>query len=294
MFPFHRINIEKFQTLIRYFYAISNQGDFMRKNIHRFTGILCIIVCSFTLTCGKRKTSITLAGSTAFQPFAEKLAEQYMLIHPEVNITVQGGGSALGIQSALSGTADIGMADLVQLPPEAQDLHAIVVAKDGISVIVHPTNPIDNLTLDQVRDIFNGVIRNWKEVGGIDHSITVVSREAGSGTRSSFEEIVQNIHLIEDAIIQDSNGTIRETVANDPNAIGYISHGMVNEKVKPLHINDVPCTVEEILKGRYVLVRPIFLLTRAEPQGEMAQFVNYILSEEGQNTIRTSGLIPVK
>ncbi len=264
-----------------------------QKFTYWLSGIFLLSVC-FGLVCGKRKTSITLAGSTAFQPFAEKLAEQYMTTHPEVNITVQGGGSALGIQSALSGTADIGMADLVHLPPEANALNAIAVAKDGITVIVHPSNPGENLTLDQIRNIFNGVIRNWKEVGGEDHPITVVSREAGSGTRSSFEEIVQNIHLTEDAIIQDSNGTIRETVANDPYAVGYISHGMVNEKVKPLRINNIPCTVEEILKGRNVLVRPIFLLTRTQPQGEMDQFIDYILSEEGQSTIQSSGLIPVK
>lgn len=264
-----------------------------QKSEYWLSRILILILC-LALACGKRKTSITLAGSTAFQPFAEKLAEQYMETHRDVNILVQGGGSALGIQSALSGTADIGMADLVHLPPEANTLHATVVAKDGITIIVHPTNPVENLTLKQIRNIFNGVIRNWKEVGGPDHSITVVSREAGSGTRSSFEEIVQNIHLTEDAIVQDSNGTIRETVANDPHAIGYISHGMVNEKIKPLRINNISCTVEEILKGRYILVRPIFLLTQTQPQGEMAKFIDYILSEEGQNTIRTSGLIPVK
>ncbi len=266
----------------------------MKQKLLYIFGIPLTIALFFVLGCGKRKTSITLAGSTAFQPFAEKLAEQYMTTHPEVNITVQGGGSALGIQSALSGTADIGMADLVHLPPEAKALHATVVAKDGISVIVHPNNSVNNLTLDQVRDIFNGIIRNWKEVGGIDHSITVVSREAGSGTRSSFEEIVGNIHLTEDAIVQDSNGTIRETVANDPYAIGYISHGMINERVKAVRINEIPCTVEEILKGRYILVRPIFFLTQTEPKGEIAQFIEYILSEEGQNTIQTSGLIPVK
>ena len=157
--------------------------------------------------CGKGKTSITLAGSTAFQPFAEKLAEQYMMSHPNVNLTVQGGGSEVGIQSANSGAAQIGMADLVTLPPEAKDLTATVVAKDGIAVVVNPKNQILKLTTDQVRDIFNGKITNWKEVGGIDATITVVSREAGSGTRSSFEQIVKNISLKKDALIQDSNGT---------------------------------------------------------------------------------------
>jgi len=120
--------------------------------------------------CGKGKTSITLAGSTAFQPFAEKLADQYMISHPTVNLTVQGGGSEVGIQSANSGAAQIGMADLVTLPPEANALTATVVAKDGIAVVVNPKNQILKLTTDQVRDIFNGKITNWMDVGGIGDS----------------------------------------------------------------------------------------------------------------------------
>ncbi len=197
--------------------------------------------------CGRGKTSITLAGSTAFQPFAEKLAEQFMTKNPNVNVTVQGGGSAVGIQSASSGAAQIGMADLVTLPEEAKGLTSTVVAKDGIAIVVSPKNKVNNLTTDQVRDIFNGKIVNWKEVGGDDVPITVVSREAGSGTRSSFEQILTNITLKKDALIQDSNGTIRETVANDANSVGYLSHGLINEKIKAIKIDDVECTSEMII-----------------------------------------------
>jgi phosphate transport system substrate-binding protein len=126
-------------------------------------------------------------------PFAEKLAEHYMESHPGVNITVQGGGSAVGIQSALSGAAQVGMVDLVRLPEEARVLTATVVARDGIVVVVNPANKVQNLTMLQVRDIFNGKLRNWKQVGGADAPVTVVSREAGSGTRSSFEVIVGEV-----------------------------------------------------------------------------------------------------
>jgi phosphate transport system substrate-binding protein len=244
--------------------------------------------------CGKGKTSITLAGSTAFQPFAEKLAEQYMQTHKDVNINVQGGGSAVGIQSANSGAAQIGMADLVQLPDEAKTLTATVVAKDGIAIVVNPKNKIANLTTEQVRDIFNGKIRNWKEVGGNDAPIDVVSREAGSGTRSSFEQIVKNISLKSDALIQDSNGTIRETVANDPNSVGYLSHGLINEKVKPLLLDGLEPSTENIIAGKYKLVRPIFLLVKGSMQGEVKNFIDYILSDEGQQTIKSDGLLPAK
>lgn len=259
--------------------------------------MLCVIgACALAglAGCGKGVNSITAAGSTAFQPFAEKLAELYMASHSGMNITIQGGGSAVGIQSALSGAADIGMADLVTLPPEAKDLKSVVVARDGIVMIVNPKNAVKNLSTDQVRDIFNGKLKNWKQVGGKDHPITVISREEGSGTRSSFETIVKNITLTKEAIIQDSNGTVRETVANDINAIGYISHGLVSEKILPLSINGVSCTTEEIMKGNYILVRPVYLLTKTEPQGLVKGFIDFILSDQGQEIIKANGLIPAK
>jgi phosphate transport system substrate-binding protein len=253
-----------------------------------------IAVTALLAGCGKGKTSVTLAGSTAFQPFAEKLADKYMTINTNVNITVQGGGSAVGIQSALSGAADIGMADLVHLPSEAANLKSIVVAKDGIVVVVHPSNKVIGLTMDQVRNLFSGNIKNWKELGGADAPVTVVSREAGSGTRTSFEQIVGGVKLTDNAIIQDSNGTIRETVANDVNAVGYLSHGLLNEKIKALTIDGASCVPEEIICGAYKLVRPIYFLTKTEPAGEMAAFINYVLSAEAQKIIQTSGLIPAK
>jgi phosphate transport system substrate-binding protein len=264
----------------------------MQKNIYLLVSLL--VIGLLMGGCGKGKTSITLAGSTAFQPFAEKLADQYMLSHPTVNLTVQGGGSEVGIQSANSGAAQIGMADLVILPPEANALIATVVAKDGIAIVVNPKNQITKLTTDQVRDIFNGKITNWKDVGGIDASITVVSREAGSGTRSSFEQIVKNITLKKDALIQDSNGTIRETVANDGNSIGYLSHGLVNDKIKPLKVDEVECTIDQIVAGNYKLVRPIYLLVKGTMEGEIKNFIDYILSPEGQQTIKKNGLLPAK
>jgi phosphate transport system substrate-binding protein len=283
------------QKMISGFFAIQHKRSHMNaKTMLKAAGLASLVgVLSMSLIgCGKGKTSITLAGSTAFQPFAEKLAEKYMLIDPKINVTVQGGGSAVGIQSALSGAADIGMADLVNLPPEASGLHSVVVAKDGIVIAVHPSNKVNGLTLDQVRALFNGKITRWKEIGGSDSPVTVVSRESGSGTRTSFEQIVGNVKLTDNAIIQDSNGTIRETVANDANAIGYLSHGLLNEKIKALAIDGISCTPEEIVKGAYKLVRPIFFLTQSEPRGEMAAYINYVLSVDGQKILQNSGLIP--
>ncbi len=263
--------------------------------IRNFLSYTALVLILLIWGCGKGKTAVTLAGSTAFQPFAEKIAQEYMKGHPNLSVTVQGGGSAVGIQSAISGAAQIGMADLVTLPDEAKDLTSIVVAKDGIAIVVSPENPVSaDLTMDQVRDIFNGKIKNWKELGGHDAPITVVSREAGSGTRSSLEMIVGNINLTKDAVIQNSNGTIRETVANDMHSIGYVSHGLVNNKIKALKVDGVECTTETIVAGNYKLVRPIFLLTKGAPAGEVKNFIDYILSPEIQGMIQKDGLVPAK
>lgn len=256
--------------------------------------LVCGVAIGVSSGCGKQRTAVTAAGSTAFQPFAEKLAEQFMAQQPDIAVTVQGGGSALGVQAALSGAAQIGMADLVILPPEAQALTPVVVARDGIALVVNNANPVKDLTMEQIRGVFCGKIRNWKELGGADHAITVVSREAGSGTRSSFEQIVKDISLTKDAIIQDSNGTIRETVIMDANAIGYLSHGLLNEKLKAVTVHGAACTTEEVVAGRYPIVRPVYLLTRGEPTGACKAFIDYVCSAEGQKTIKDSGLIPAK
>lgn len=217
-----------------------------------------------------------------------------MASHPGYSVTVQGGGSAVGIQAALSGAAQIGMADMVTLPDEARELEAVIVARDGIALVVHPSNPVTGLSLEQIRGIYGGAIRNWKEVGGEDRPMTVVSREAGSGTRSSFEKIVQAAELPAATIIQDSNGTIRETVASDAAAIGYISHGLVNERVKALAVGGVPSTTEEVIAGRYPLVRPVYFLTRGERTEACRAFIDYVLGPDGQKTIRDNGLIPAR
>ena len=253
-------------------------------------GLATVLACG----CNKRAESVTLAGSTAFAPFAEKLGGQFMAKNPGVRISVQGGGSTVGIQSAQQGKAQIGMADMVKLPPEADGLTSVVVARDGVAVIVNHASTMANLSMDQLRDIFNGKIANWKEIGGADGAITVVSREAGSGTRSSFEQIVGNVKLSANALVQDSNGSIRETVAGDPRAIGYLSHGLVNDKIKALTIDGIPCSTEAVMAGKYPLVRPIFLLTKGAPQGAAKTFIEFIVSDAGQAQIRKDGLIPAK
>ena len=186
------------------------------------------------------------------------------------------------------------MADLLELPPEAQGLTSVIVARDGIALVVHPSNPLTNLALAQARAIFSGTLRNWKDAGGADQPITVVSREAGSGTRSSFEKLIGVSKLSPDAIVQDSSGTIRETVINDQRAVGYLSHGLVNDKVRMLKVDGQECTTDQVIAGTYPLARPIFLLSKGAPAGLAQAFIGYILSAEGQQCIQKNGLIPAK
>lgn len=266
----------------------------MRKVSVQLCSVGALAVIMLLTGCGKSRENITLAGSTAFQPFAEKLADNYMAAHSEVAISIQGGGSALGIQSALSGAAQIGMADLVKLPKEADALKNMVVARDGIAVVLNPANALKALTLEQVRGIFSGTVKNWKEVGGVDHAIAVISREAGSGTRTSFEQIIGGVNLTGEALIQDSNGTIRETVANDANAIGYLSHGLINEKIKPVTVDGFSCVEKDIMSGGYKLVRPVFLVYKADVSPACQAFLDYLLSAEAQELLHANGLIKAK
>ncbi len=249
----------------------------------------------FTIGCarGVSDKEIIVAGSTSVEPFADKWAEVYMEKYPNTIVNVQGGGSSAGIQAAETRVADIGTCSR-ELKPEEKDLNEIIVAYDGLAIIVNSTNETGNLTIEQIKQIFAGQIRNWQELGGKDKVITVVTREEGSGTRGAFQELVmKQQRIFKGAIVQDSNGTVREIVANDPNAIGYISLGLVNDKVKALSLDGIIATDENIITKKYTLVRPFLFVTKDTPTGEVKNFIDFVLSQEGQKLIREEGLIPM-
>jgi len=238
--------------------------------------------------------TLTVAGSTSVQPFAEKWAEQYMEKHPGVQINVQGGGSTAGIRAAQTGTAQIGTASRA-LKPEEAALQSVVVARDGIAVVVHPQNKLTGLTIDQVRNIFSGATRNWKELGGEDHAITPITREEGSGTRTAFEELMmKNDKITPAALVQDSTGAVRELLRNDPSAISYISLGQLSAQVKPLLLNGVSPTEAAVVAGTYPLVRPFLFVLKGAPSGMAQEFLSFVQSSEGQELARREGLVPVK
>lgn len=243
---------------------------------------------------------ISEAGSTTVQPLAEKLAEAFSAKHPGVEITIQGGGSSVGVKSAAQGTVDVGAASREVKDSEKEaypNLKIITIARDGIAIVTHPGAPVNGLTKDQAKDIFAGNITNWKDIGGPDKQILVVAREEGSGTRAAFEEMVMGKEgppIVDTAILQPSNGAIRTTVATTPDSIGFLSFGYLDESVKVLAIDGTEATETNAANGTYSVVRPLNLLTEGEPTGIVKAWIDFILSPEGQAVVVEEGYIAVQ
>ena len=233
--------------------------------------ILAAAVLAAAPGCKRRgggEGGITIAGSTSVQPFAEQWAEAYHEKHGGAEINVQGGGSTAGVKATIDGAADIGSCSRELKPEEAAQVKATVVAVDGETMVVHPDNPVADLTVDQVRGIYAGDIGNWKDVGGPDRKINVVTREVGSGARGAFEELAMGGKSIAaSALVQNSQGAVRQMVSTDSSAIGYVSHGVVDKSVKPLKLNGIEPTLETVKNGSYPLVRPFLFLTKGDPAG---------------------------
>jgi phosphate transport system substrate-binding protein len=261
----------------------------------KFLGIIVFIILAVMYMVGREEVhNLTIAGSTSVQPIAEILSEEFEKQHSGVRINVQGGGSSAGVKSTQSGTADIGMSSR-ELKSDERGLFETIIALDGIGIIVNTANPITELTMEEVRKIFTGEIRNWKEIGGIDAPITVVNREAGSGTRGAFEEIIMGPYdFLDKIIIQGSTGAVRQTVAGDINAVGYISLVALESRVKALNIEGVVPNPETIKAGDYKMSRPFILLTKKEPEGLIKEFIDFALSQEGQRICKEEGLITVR
>jgi phosphate transport system substrate-binding protein len=235
---------------------------------------------------------LSLAGSTTVQPLAEVLAEAFMELNPDLVIEVQGGGSSGGVTSAGEGTVDIGMASRAIKSSEMDtfpDLQVFTIARDGIAIVTNPGTELPSLSIAQVRDIFAGEITNFSEVGGPDAPITVVSREEGSGTRAAFEELVMEHEeekvITENALLQQSNGQVRTTVATTPNTIGYLSFGFLDESTQPVEIDGVAPTVDNVKNDSYPIARPLNMLTKGAPNDLAQAFLDFILSDAGQEIV---------
>jgi len=282
----------------------------LKKNITLVVSLLIIAAlvsaCGGTSTPGAPVTdpttdnsTISVSGSTTVQPLAEKLAEAFMTENTSIRIDVQGGGSSVGVKAAGQGTSDIGMAsreikesELAEFPK----LNVVVIARDGIAIVANADVTVSDLTVEQVRDIFSGKITNWKDLGGEDQNIIVVSREEGSGTRGAFEELVmgKDALITASAILQPSNGSIRTTVSTTPYSIGYMSFGYLDDTIKAISIGGIAPTEPNAADGSYPIVRPLNMLTNGEPTGAVKAFLDFILSDAGQKLVVEDGYIPVK
>jgi phosphate transport system substrate-binding protein len=271
------------------------KSDVKSRLFFRFSFIFCMFFSIFSLTlltgCGRNADSVVIAGSTSVQPFAEVLAQDYMASHPGVSIDIQGGGSAAGIMATQSGTTDIGMSSR-NLQGSETSLWSIEIARDGIAIIINPKNPIINLTLQQVADIYDGKTTNWDQIGGKKGDIDVFTREDGSGTRSSFESLVMGKNqIMARAMVENSNGAIRQLVADDPGAVGYISLGLVDSTVKALDLGGIVPSRAHVVDGTYNLSRPFLFLSLKPPEGLVKDFIDFTMSAEGQKILYDQGLI---
>jgi len=262
------------------------------------TGIAILLLLSiFLLTgCGGgRSAAFIIVGSTSVQPYVEMLAEEYAFLYPDRAIDVQGGGSSAGIQAVESGIAAIGMSSR-GLRENELHLWSTVITKDGLAIIINPSNPVGSLTMEQIRGIYAGEFSNWNELGGLDARIHVITREEGSGTRGAFEEMVMgSVRINPRSIVQNSNGAVRQLVSDDQYSIGYISLGLVDigeRPVKALQIGGVVPARENVVNGSYTLFRSFLFVAREEPTGSAMQFIDFSRSPEGQRMLVAEGLIP--
>lgn len=242
--------------------------------------------------------SITMAGSTSMEKFANALAEVFMEKYPNVTVQAEFTGSSAGVEAVLNGQSDIGNSSR-SLKDEEKEKGAVenIVAIDGIAVVTDTSNSVSDLTKEQLTGIYNGSINNWKDLGGSDQPIVVVGREAGSGTRGAFEEILKLEDQCKYANELDSTGAVMAKVASTPGAIGYVSLDVIDDTVKTLNLGGVEANEENIKSGSYFLSRPFVMATKGEvaDQNELVKALfDYVYSEEGSELVESVGLVTVE
>ena len=252
----------------------------------------------------KEKLIVLVNGSPLMEPLAKKLAKAYGARNSTAAIDIQAGGSGVGIKSAMDSVVDIGLSSR-ELKPEEKSLKEFKIAIDGIAVIVNARNKINDLSGEQIMKIYTGQITNWKDVGGNDAAIAVISREEGPEISGTFVELAGGKAIKYDrrepegaapAVIRDSTEAVLNAVAGDPNAIGYASYCSAKgaPAVKIIEIDGKPCTEENIYSGAYKLSRPFIMLTKTEPTGTAKEFIDFILSPDGQALIASEHYLKAK
>jgi len=289
-------------------------GSHGGKMFRKLWFILIVALCLIPAFAAQDKNSIQVKGSDTMVNIGQAWAEKYMEKNPAEFVAVTGGGSGTGISSLISNTCDIAMCSR-QMKQKEIDLakqkninpFEIRVALDGLAVVVNPKNPVSRLTLDQLSRIFTGKITNWKEVGGEDKKIVILSREVNSGTHIYFKEHVlrrndpdSKEEFAASALLLSSSLGIADEVAGNPAAIGYYGIGYISAKQKAVLIAKdekseyIAPTIENVLNGKYPISRPLFLYTNGQPQNLVKKFVDFALSGEGQEIVLKTDFVPVK
>lgn len=239
---------------------------------------------------------LTVTGSTTILPIAEIAGEMFEEENPGTRVLVSGVGSSAGIENAASGSSDVGTSSR-ELKDEEGDLGLVdtPIAYDAIAVIVHPRNPVKGLTRAEVKDIFQGRITNWRQVGGRDAPIGLVNRDEASGTREAFSKIVLEGEAFDlSAAVLPGTGQVRSVVASSRGAIGYISLGFVNRRVKALKVDGVAPTAEAVREGTYPVRRLLHFFTKGAPEGLAKEYVDFVLSPSVQRSVvREAGFLPI-
>lgn len=238
-------------------------------------------------TAAKLSGTLEVAGSTSVAPLAQDIADAFMDKNPDVTINIQALGSSAGIKAPVDKSAPIGMSSRnLKDEEKAWGLDEHVIAIDGIAVVSHPDNAVKGMTKEQLKKIYVGEIKNWKEVGGEDAEIIVISREEGSGTRGAFEELVGfEGELRVDALIGDGNGNVKSNLQTSKNAIAYLSLGYIDDKTKVLEIDGFAGTVENIVSGKYPISRPLMMVTLGDLDPVAKAYLDFCMSDEGQKIV---------
>jgi len=273
----------------------------MTNNMMKVLVACCVALCLVGGHIAFADESIVIKGSTTVLPVAQVTAEAYMKAHPGVNISLSGGGSGNGIKALIDGSTDIATSSRNIKPKEAQLAQTKSVspaphriAIDAIVPIVHPDNPVTDLSIEQLSLIYQGKIKNWKEVGGKDLKIVVVSRDTSSGTYEVWEEkILHKAKVTPRAQLQASNGAVIQTISRNRYAIGYIGLGYLNASVRALTVGGTEAAAATALSGAYPVARPLLMFTNGQPTGTVADFITFVVSKEGQGLVRKEGFVPL-
>ena len=253
--------------------------------------------CSGEGSASRGDVRVSISGSTSVGPLMEKVAEKYESENKSLSIEINQVGSSAGIKDTINGVSEIGMSSRKLKPEEEKEVKGTVIAYDGIALITNKNNTVKDITMDKIKDIYTGKITNWKDLGGSDMPIVVVSREDGSGTRDAFQEIVgyKSDELVANATISDGNGNVKTTVEGNENAIGFVSFEYLDDKIGQLSVDGIKPEANLVKSGEYKLSRPFILASKeGSITEEGKKLIDYILSDAGQKIVEENKLITIK